>query len=236
MAERRRFSVASWVCAAALCAGCASTPREPGPDDPGPRLRRLLAEWYAVQDAGGSCASGGRRHPYVDCGRIQAGIERLSLQFPDDATVLAANAVVAFETRQEEKAQVHLDALFELDPIQPDAAILRSRLSIRQGNLSHARRLLESQIGLSPDHAGLREAMASLHYLRGAHALAQRELAIAERLGAPGWRVDYHRGLLEEAQGRADTAIRYYQRSIDANPGWERPRSRLRGLESERGL
>ena len=42
--------------------------------------------------------------------------------------------------------------------------------------------------------------------------------------------------LLEEADGNPDAAITAYQESLAANPQWDKARSRLRGLESERGL
>ena len=215
---------------------CASTGDKRGPDDPEVRLRGLLDEWYAVRDNGGSCASGGRKYPYVDCGRIQATIERLALEFPSHPSILIANAVVAHQTHQPEKAVSYLDALIEQDRVQPGAAVLRSRLAIQQGNLPFAQRLLEEQVALSPDEAALREALASVHYLMGAFDRARRELLVAQRLGAPAWRVAYNRGLLEEAQGDPDAAMDFYRQALEEKPDWQRAHSRLRGLESERGL
>ena len=113
---------------------------------------------------------------------------------------------------------------------------MRGRIAIQQGNLPFARRLLEEHVQLAPDSSELREALASVHYLLGDLTRARRELEIAERLGAPRWRVAYHRGLLEEADGKPEAAIDYYRRALEGNPGWDRARARLRGLESERGL
>jgi hypothetical protein len=48
--------------------------------------------------------------------------------------------------------------------------------------------------------------------------------------------VAYHRGLLAEAEGDPESAMAYYRRALDGNPGWKRALARLRGLESERGL
>ena len=220
-----------------LATACASSGNlDPGPDDPVTRLRELLEEWNSVRASGGSCASGGRSYPFTDCGRIQAAIERLGLDFPSHPEILLANAVIAFETHQPEKAQSYLDALLELDPMQPGVAVLRGRIAIQQGNLPFARRLLEEHVQLAPDSSELREALASVHYLLGDLTRARRELEIAERLGAPRWRVAYHRGLLEEADGKPEAAIDYYRRALEGNPGWDRARARLRGLESERGL
>ena len=165
----------------ALALACAS-PDKPGKNDPDVRLRKLLGEWQRDRDVGGSCASGGRKYPYADCGRIQAAIERLALEFP-----------------------------------------------------SHPP-MLEEQVELAPDVPELREALASVHYLLGDFDEARRELRVAERLGAPAWRVAYNRGLLEEAEGYPDRAIEWYRDALAERPGWDKARSRLRGLESELGL
>ncbi len=235
MAERRRAWLFPLLCIA-LSLSCSSS-KEPGPgrDDPDVRLGKLLEEWYAVRDVGGTCASGGRKYPYVDCGRIQAAIERLALEFPSHPPILVANAVLAYETRQPEKAESYLDALIEQGPVQPGALVLRSRLAIRQGNLPFARRMLEEQVQIAPDAPELREALASVHYLLGNYDQARRELRVAERLGAPTWRVAYNLGLLEEAEGDPYAAIEWYRQALRENPDLERARSRLRGLESELG-
>ncbi len=215
---------------------CASTDDPRGPNDPDVRLTKLLEEWNGVREIGGSCASGGRKYPYSDCGRIQAAIERLVLEFPTHPRILVANAVIAYETQQPDKATSYLDALIDMERAQPGAVVLRSRLAIREGNLPYAQRLLEEQVALKPDAAELREALASVHYLLGAYDQARRELRIAGRLGAPTWRIAYNCGLLEEAEGNPEAAIEYYQDALEDNPMWFRARSRLRGLESERGL
>jgi hypothetical protein len=123
---------------------------------PGARLRVLLEQWHAERAPDVSCASGGRRYPFVDCGRIQAAIERLALEFPSDPSILLANAVIAYQTEQSEKAASYLDALLAAEP-DPGAAVLRSRIAIQQGNLPHARRLLEQQVHRAPDESDLRE-------------------------------------------------------------------------------
>ena len=221
----------------ALLFGCASD-LKPGQtkDDPQVKLAKLLDEWRKVRDGGGTCASGGRRYPYIDCGRIQAGIERLVLEFPTHPEVLLVNAVVAFQTAQPDKAESYLDDLLEQEPRESGAVVLRSRLAIQKGNLPRARRLLDQQILLRPDAADVREAMASVHYLERDFDLAWRELAIAERLGAPTWRIAFNRGLLEEAEGRIEAAISHFRITVEENPEYEPARSRLLGLESERGL
>jgi tetratricopeptide (TPR) repeat protein len=225
------------LAAAGLALACAGGPGTPyGAKDPEERLRELLDQWSDSQGGRGGCSSGGIAYPYVDCGRIQAAIERLVLEFPRHPSVLLANAAIAYETRQPEKAQSYLDALLAVEPVQPQAVVLRSRIALQEGNLPLARRLLESQIRLAPDDPSLREALASVQYLLGEYPAARRELAVAERLGAPAWRVAYHRGLVEEAVGDFETAMSYYRLTLEQNSAWERAGARLRALESEHGL
>ncbi len=216
--------------------GCASMNNELLPEEPDIRLRALLEKWDRVHDLGGSCASGGRKYPYVDCGRIQAEIERLAADYPSNPEILLANAVIAYQTRQPQKAASYLDSLIGKGPADSGAIVLRSRIAIQDGNLPFARRLLEQQVDLAPDASELREALASVYHLLGEFALAERELQVSERLGAPPWRVDYNRGLIAESQGDPEAAIGFYEKCLAENPGWEKAKSRLRGLESERGL
>ncbi|MCH2173484.1 tetratricopeptide repeat protein [Myxococcota bacterium] len=219
-----------------LILGCASVDKKLNPEDPEIQLRALLEQWNHERELGGSCASGGRKYPYVDCGRIQAEIERLAIDYPSNSSILLANAVIAYETSQPQKAASYLDSLIGSNRADPSAVVLRSRLAIQDGNLPFARRLLEQQVQLAPDASEPREALASVYKLLGEFNLAERELQVAERLGAPTWRIDYNRGLLAEAQGDPAAAIEFYKKCLAENPGWRKAQSRLRGLESERGL
>lgn len=220
-----------------LCFGTACTSDGLyGSTDPDDRLQRLLDEWSATRAQGTSCASGGWRYPYADCGRIQSEIERLALDYPIHRGVLMANAVIAFETDRPERAIDYLDALLDLRDPPAEAAVLRSRLAIQQGNLPHAQRLLENHVRLQPSHPELREALASVHYLQGNYEAARRALRIAERLGAPSARTAYNRGLIEEAEGNADKAIEEYRDALRQEPKWPAPRARILGLQSEQGL
>jgi tetratricopeptide (TPR) repeat protein len=203
--------------------------------DPNAKLQVLLEEWQSTRQGGDTCVSGGVKYPYVDCGRIQAAIERLALDFPTHPPILLANAVIAFETRQPEKALDYLDAIGHQAGISSDAAVLRSRIATSQGNLSFAERILEENVQREPDHAGLREALASIDYLDGDFEQARRNLRIAERLGAPSWRIAYNRGLIAEAEGHDDAAIAHYRAALSERPGWSLAEARKRGLESERG-
>jgi Flp pilus assembly protein TadD len=115
----------------------------------------------------------------------------------------------------------------------PDAAVLRARIAIEQGNVPFARRLLVQQIRLVPDHSGLHETLGAALYLDGRLPEATLELTTARALGAPNWRVAYHLGLVEEAAGRFDEASRHYGEALEGNPEWAQARSRFNALRSK---
>lgn len=201
------------------------------PHDPKAQLARLLTAWQSAHRDGDRCEQ--RRPdetPLVDCERIRMQMERLAIAFPNDPDVLLANAVVAFEAGRPESAEKDLDALRRIDPIQPEATLLRARIAITEGNLRLARRVLDEQIELTPDHAGLRELSSSIHFLEERYDEAAFELEIASRLGAPAWRVAYHRGLIFEAVGRDPEAASSYRVALELEPDFDPARSRLRAL------
>jgi len=133
-----------------------------------------------------------------DCDRLRREIERLAVVCPGHVPTLMANAVIAYEDEHRPaKAQQLLDLILAQAMKHADAAILRARIAAEEGNLPFAHRLLEQQLRLAPDHAGLHETYAATLYLERQFADATRELTTAAALGAPGWRVAYHRGLIE---------------------------------------
>jgi len=218
-----------------LAGGC-RTPVGPHPYDPRARLAVLLEEWTRVREDGATCEQRSPDEtPLVDCARTRKHIARLAIEFPRTPEVLLANAVVSFEAGRPEDAAQDLDALRRIAPIHPDAALLRARIAIAQGNLRFARRLLDEQIELSPDHATLYELSATVHYLDERHEAALRDLDRARRLGAPCWRTRYHEGLIAEARGASEPAGRAYRMSLDENPGFAPARSRLRALDAMAG-
>ncbi len=193
---------------------------------------RLAENWTALQEArtdpGGCLSTSG-----VDrCEGLRAEIERLALACPSDPPALLANAVLAYDSRQLAKAQQLLDHLLSLPQVHPEAAILRGRIALEEGNVPFALRFLEQQVRLSPDRAGLRELYASALFVAHDWKQATGELAIAERLGAPKWRVAYHYGLLEEAAGNLTEAARRYQEALTERPAWKPAETRLAGLKA----
>jgi Flp pilus assembly protein TadD len=225
------------VAIAVSTAGCASSPSEPRAVtdfDPEERLEALLVEWRALPEPGRSCETTPRAREAVrDCGQLRAEFEALVLEFPRDPRVRLAAAAVARDASDRARALSHLDALLSVTPAQPEAAVLRARLAVEEGNLALARRVLREQIALAPAHAALREAEAGVLYLSGDRPGAYAALDAAEALGAPAWRVAYHRGLLEEGGGDRIRALDHYRAASEANPSFAPARERSAGLEAE---
>jgi tetratricopeptide (TPR) repeat protein len=161
---------------------------------------------------------------------LQGEIERLALVCPAHVPTLMANAVIAYDEQRPARSQQFLDQILAQPGSHPDAAVLRARIAVDEGNVPFARRLLEQQIRLAPDHAGLRETYGGALYLERQWPEARRELNAAAALGAPTWRIAYHLGLIEEAQGQFDAARRYYAEALAGNPAWAPAQSRLKGL------
>ena len=102
-------------------------------------------------------------------------------------------------------------------------------------HLPLAQRVLAMQVQYTPDHAGLREALSGVLYMMGDLDGARAAIDAAANLGAPAWRVAYHRGLVAEAAGKADEAQAQYQACIDATPSFLGAKSRLSGMKSQGG-
>jgi tetratricopeptide (TPR) repeat protein len=220
----------SVLCAAALASSCTSYSfgHRDAECNPDVRLAGLLEKVDRCKE-GRSADNDGI---LVDCDRARTDIKFLALEFPNHVPTLMANAVLAYEAREPEKAMRYLDALFAIQPGHAEAGILRSRLSIDEGNLPAARELLLSQISYAPDHAGLHEALSAVLYMERDHEGAFREISAAEKLGAPAWRVAYNRGLIAEAAGQSDGAIGFYEAALQANPEFKAARSRRDALKA----
>lgn len=170
----------------------------------------------------------------AECNRLVAEIERLAVVCSGHAPTLMANAVIAYDANRPITAQQLLDVILSRSRSHPEAAVLRSRIAVEEGNVSFATRLLEQQITLAPDHSALRETYGGALYFARRFADAERELSTAAALGAPRWRIAYHLGLIREAQGRFDEAVRLYLEATDGNPGWAPAQARLKALRATR--
>lgn len=210
--------------------------------DPDERLSALLYPDGAPQDRSDETPEERERRQreerraagkqLADPGRTLAELRALHLEHPGHVPTLFALAVLEREQGSPERASGYLDGLFDLQPVHPEAAILRSRIAIDEGNLPASRRVLEQQIRYTPDHAGLHEALSATAYLEGGLDEARRELELARRLGAPYWRVAFHQGLIEEAAGNRTQAIKAYEVALLERPDFPAAASRLAGLRA----
>jgi tetratricopeptide (TPR) repeat protein len=228
---RRRLASLVAICLSiSLLGACQSSPR-PNPLAARSRLEPLLVAWEHARVEGGGCEQRSAVDtPIIDCESISKEIIRLAIEFPYHPDVLLAAAVVAFEGGRKQDALKTLDVLRSHEPIHPKATMLRTQIAIDEGNLRFAQRLLDEQSELTPDHPGLRELLASVAYLQGEYIEADRSLEIAFQLGAPAWRVAYHRGLVAEASSRPERAARAYAVCLETAPDFAPARSRLRAL------
>ena len=170
--------------------------------------------------------------PGIDCERLRIEIARLAVICPTHTPTLMANAVLAYDEKRPADAQQYIDLILAQPRSFPDAAALRGQIAIEEGNLPFALRLLEQQINLAPDQPGLHETYAAALYLGGQLATARAQLATAQALGAPRWRIAYHLGLIEEASGNRAQAVRDYTEAVSGNANFQPAAARLKALQA----
>jgi len=215
---------------------CTTTTQRAVEADPNVRLQQLLSTYQEMQVMGDGCRELWQQYSaVVDCQRLDRELAELHVQFPGHAHILFSNAVVAYDLGRLDKAQNYLDQIDLLRQSFPAAAAMRIELAVREGNLNLATQLVEAQTRMSPAAPLLREAAASIAYLRQDYAAAADSLAIAGRLGSPGWRISYHHGLLAEAQQNWPQACDLYALSLQQQPDFSAAQSRLIGLLSKPG-
>ncbi len=193
--------------------------------------RQLLPVWEQWREARakpGGCGS--LEEGRFPCEELRRNVERVSQTCPTYAPGFMASAILAYEDRQFALAQQYLDALFSLQKAHGPAAVLRGRIALEEGNVPFALRFLAEQVKLSPEDADLHEVYAGALFLADKLPEAKRQLTIAANLGAPTWRVAYHRGLFEEALGNFHLALRHYEEAISERPGWEAALVRRDGI------
>lgn len=195
--------------------------------NPDAQLASVLQPLEALRAKG--CDAGVTR----ECDRLLRELERLTVICPAHAPTLMANAVIAYDEQLRAKSQQLLDQILAQSRSYPDAAVLRAQIAVEEGNLPFARRLLEQHIKLAPDHAGLYETFGATLYLQRQLPEARQALTTAAALGAPKWRTAYHLGLVEEASGRFEEALRYYAEALAGKPGWAPAQSHLNGLRGK---
>jgi tetratricopeptide (TPR) repeat protein len=178
------------------------------------------------------CTEGLSRGGGSECDRLELEIARLAVVCPGHAPTLMANAVIAYDEHRPQDSQQYLDQILSQPRPYPDAAVLRAQIALEEGNVPFARRLVDQQIMLVPDHAGLHEVRAAIFFVDRQLEEARVELAKAGALGAPRWRVAYHLGMIEELSGHPDDAARLYMEALQGNPAFTAADSRLRALRA----
>lgn len=199
--------------------------------DPDARLDQLLMMYQQAREDGTTCREMWKiDHATLDCDRVLREAERLYAEFPNNERVLMTNASFNYESGRMDKAQYYLDQLLSHRGARPEAAVLRSHIALQQGNANLAVELLDRQIMLAPDHSELREAQAAAYYLQGKYEAARVVLGVAGRLGAAGWRLSYHHGLICEAEQKWEEACFLYQTALEQKPDFSPALARLIGL------
>jgi tetratricopeptide (TPR) repeat protein len=212
-----------------VASGCSSAEKVDTPDE---RLEREVRCWEKAKENGDKTDGWPKKTEVEDVALIRHRFEALADLYPNHVPTLVANGIVAYDAHQPERAQQYLDRALSLQPVHPEAAILRARIASEEGDLPLAQRLLAEQIRATPDHSGLREAHASVFFEQGRLDEARGELDAAQKLGAPAWRVAFNLGLIEETAGHSALAIQFYKAASDGNPECDAARSRLRALEA----
>jgi len=168
--------------------------------------------------------------------RLQFAVERLATRHPAHVPSQVAAASLAFDRGQPQRAQGYVDRAMKLDPGNVEARCMRVRIAVTDGSLDLARKLIDDGLRMRPDAAKLYESSAWLHQLDGRYDDALRALEAATTLEAPKWRVEFHRGLVEELRGDFAKAKTHYQAAKKANPDCVEAQQRLAGLEARRQL
>ena len=195
---------------------------------PDSQLMPAWRKWQEARAQPGGCGS--LEDGTYTCQDERREIERVAYVCPSYVPGLMASAILAYDDRQYARAQQYLDALFGLQKVHPPAAVLRGRIALEEGNLPFAQRFLAEHVRLAPEDAELREVYAAALYLSGKLLQAQTQLTVAANLGAPAWRVAYHRGIFEEAGGNFRQAIQHYEEALRERPDWEVALARREGI------
>lgn len=200
----------------------------PQPDD---RLDHILALYEVNREDGKGCNE--MWHPgneTIDCGRLLNELDRLMAEFPHHERILMANAVFSYKSERKDRAQQVLDQLLNHSGSHPEAAILRAKIALEEGNNTLAGQVLRRQIMLVPDNSDLRSALAAVHYANGEYQKARNVLEVKGLSNNYPWEVSYHFGLLAEGDKDWFGACQYYQASLQQQPGYAPAMARLIGL------
>ncbi|WP_416397239.1 tetratricopeptide repeat protein [Allohahella sp. A8] len=210
--------------------GCASQQTFVGEiGDPEQEVTRLIEHELVNIQSGEYC----RPDPqslFNGCDGALRRLTQLFTKFPDYERLQLALAVAYQARNKNREAQYYLDVLLANNRPRPEAAILAARLAMEEGNTRRAQALLEPQMRLSPMHPGIHETLAAVFYLNHEPQKGFSALAAAEQLGAPEWRIAYHRGLLYELSDNESAACEQYAKSYTHRDSFRLPEGRILGL------
>lgn len=230
-----RIKAIGMMLALALLAGCQSSAApasDPIPGDPDVAVAQLRDSWVMSRADRPYASSNLGSKKVASRVLLRRQAENIVFRHPNHVDARMLCGIMAYEAGDSDDAARHLDYLLRREPSSPDATLLRARIAIEAGNPMLAERLLVQQARLRPDHAGLRETLASVRFFGGDLTSAHAELDAAEQLGADPARTAYNRGLLVEQSGDSGTAAAHYQRALDLSPGWLVARERMKGLDT----
>ncbi|MDC0662278.1 hypothetical protein [Marinobacter sp. SS21] len=218
-------------------AGCATTERRYSADaqDPNLVVRQILSQWKKQLASGVACQDDNRSGDLNDCDDLMRRLFALYSAFPRNERVQFAIAVVSYHTGRYEQAGNFLDQVLRGQRPRSEATALRARIALEQGNVERARTLLNAQIQLHPMDSMLHELMASVYFMDQHTHRAFEALAVSQRLGAPLWRIAYHRGLLFEQSGNQAAACEHYAEAFSRRPDFQIAQGRLVALADHVG-
>jgi len=158
------------------------------------------------------------KKPVVDCFRLASDLNALYLQYPNHKRIMMMTALVEFEIGNNNASQQLLDLILSKRGAYPEAAILRSRIAMEEGNLSLARTIIKRQLNISPYNPYLHELQAAYYYVEGKYTEALQAIKSAEHFIARDWRMSYHRGIIYEAQKQWYKACKEYTGVLKSQP------------------
>lgn len=215
---------------ALVMTGCASQQKFIGEiEDPEQEVTRLIEHELTNIQSGEYCRPD-PQSPFNGCDGALQRLTQLFTKFPDYERLQLALAVSYQARNKNREAQYYLDLLLKKDRPRPEAAILAAKLAMEEGNTRRAETLLNAQKRLNPMHAGIHETLAAVFYLNHEPEKGFSALAAAEQLGAPAWRVAYHRGLLYELSKNESAACAQYAKSYTEKASFRLPEGRILGL------
>lgn len=156
--------------------------------------------------------------PIVDCFRLASELSGLYLKYPNSKRIMMASALVEFEIGNTSNSQQLLDLILSKRGAYPEAAILRSRIAMEEGNLTLARTIVKRQLNITPYNPYLYELQAAYYYVEGNYNEALQALTSAEHFTDRNWKISYHRGLIYEAKKEWYKACKEYTSVLKVQP------------------